>query len=1328
MGYIAESTNAQAIMQSLTAAFERENEVNDLGISRNLGTTPSQSLYHTGGTTRSSADAGAKSVVDRIAAPTIQSLNNVMMVPTQMVSYVVDEGMSKRLAWDSFPFEALDRRCVLGAAGDFGYASEFREQHEYDLPTRVTYRPDVAFGGLTDRAFQTVRDAPVAARKMLTPRPCAGRADPRDFIAEAAVLQGVLEGGSITQQQIKTFNHVLSGHRYFGAQGSVFKEAWKVAESDRLNRMAMMARLVGNGQLYIRMMFKLISMYYSAMAREEASGPATTSGSAHHASWPAAAVPTVRWLDAYPPSFSEEVTIYSVANNVAQQGTEVAHDLFRGFYVHRQAPNLLVRYATRAALDADWGTWATPAATVAAAERASSLMDLERHSKSKRFGVSQCEPKEFATHAVGGEDLFFEDFMQVHERRMFLLDAEGVPTEVLEVWLNALAAKSHVNYVARRAGTDTEQRFIPHSESVMWAVDYSRVYVHTGSMHAAEVKNTVDTVDYATRARDSHSTPSTVILDAIRWLLLKTAAEEDFFHALDLADSMAVATRTRRIRGTAAGLDMAFHAMFQGYEVKLPLDITLPAYFSPFRAQGFVSSEVEEWLALRVNMKQNLCYYKHIMQQNAFSWAAFASSASAECWTPSTGAPSARERACIQHGRELTVRRDSYALSLFDRLIVSACAHMYNWAPSRHYMVSHASARVTATSFTGVGTVEFGTLWRPHTVPHGVHVYAELWLAKKVPDFMMLPVPEGTIKWPEDKGRPIVDSAADAGQVRLGATMQAFDYKYWLADGGQVFSAQYYVAANASAGVVNRAATYKGGAAEATRLAYWRKPVQSAFPAGATNLPLDARGGMRLDGDFSNYLDPFMMEVYSHHHKLPLAWGVEHVDTTGIAPVAVPGAIRSWFRINQGAVSVAPTLTFEAPTWAVRDVEPIADYFMAALVDPLEGKFAGFHWASVTTLKPKDGTSREGASPIVTLTNMPSIRHSSALANDNEPHMPRGRGGSARRTATGGPRGRKPHATPAGKSFNKILAAAAPSELEQADQAAPDDEEVVSPTGIAAEVKGRLDHTPRVELLEEAPVLIQPDAEQFTTVDGRVIKRARIVAQGGNASRRRAVAAQAKRAGRGTIIAGAGVAGGATANLERASTSRNAVIADAVASAVMHPSTAAETYRALLSSLGSGASVAADSFADKLQSFRRPIHGLTTTRARSAAKVMNAAYADGALDINDVALIVKAAPEIGTHLPDGMRTQIPAARTLEFGTVTCELASPRGVEDLPTDPVELTDAAAYEAQANLQAEAAHWSAPPITPGAGQSPKDAALESGGARLPILDWADESEALN
>nr|QIP68015.1 MAG: RNA-dependent RNA polymerase [Bremia lactucae associated fusagravirus 2] len=1298
-------------MHSIGHAFDQSERGISFDRSRDLGSRPDGTLYSTSGHEGRLGPSGAQGqVVDAVATPVLPACNNAQMVPTQLAAYTVDADFGKRIAWDSYSFEALDRRAKITTSGGYGYNGEFVRHVDMALPERINLNATCILGGQLSATFGIVRGSPTLPLRQITTRPEPPRRDTRPYFAEAEVLQEVEDGGSVAQATLKTFNHVLSSHRYFGMQGSVFKEEWKVAEADRVRRMSLLTRLTSHGHLYVRMFYKLVSMYYSALVREEYSpvgvGDHTSFPGPQH---PAAGTPRVEWADSFPPRLSAEVEVYAVAARIAAVQNQVHADIEPGFHIYDIVGGGLYRYDNRVAMLTDWGNWATPTAQVAAVNVAGVLSDLRRFGKVSARGVTKVEPKDLPEVTIGGEDALWDEFLLIHERQRFLIDAEGVPPTALAVWMVALAARSRIS--ARNVVVSTVQRhFVPGAESTTWGVDYAKVYIHTGCQHAEEAKRAFESIPYTGRVNAVHALRSHVILDSIRWLVIKTGAEADLVQAVELADMTSAGTASASVRGVAAQFDTAFTGLMVGSSLRLPFDATLPAYLYPFRVNAQLLSETEEWFGLRANMRLNMMYYTHIMLSNAFGWASYSSSAEGGCFNLTATGLAGTAAAQQRHGRELLSRRGEYTLSLHDRMIMSCCAHAYGWSPSKAALLSIQPERIMRSSIVARDDRSFHEFWRVHTVPHAESFYNELWLVKKIPDYAVLPMPRGTVKWPEDKARPVVDSAADASEVRVGATMAPFDYKYWLADGGQAFSLQYYVAANGAVGTVTQADRFSV-AGEGVRLGVWRKPVQARWPAAPATLSLADRGGCRLTGELTDYIDPYMFSMYNHAHKLPNAYGVQRYSGAAV----LTGPSRSWFQLSQGACDIVPTLTYEAPSWAIREAEPIADYYLAALVDPLEGKFTGFHWASVGAMKPGNQGSREQSSASLASHGLSPIKTTSALANDNDPHMPRGKVGKT---------------TPAGKRLRAQLRAAreiseAPSKkvsfLAQQRFGSTDFEPEESPVVDAG---GKLS----MEQEEPEAQLITPNAGgDYVTADGKLVRSVRVMQSGGNASRLRDVRGKPTRTVKGRVMGGAGADTPARASIERTTREKASDIADAFGAMAKSPlKTARRTGAALRESLRAAGSKGAESFMTSILAAERPEAGLTRSNRKIVAASISEGLEAGTLSYQDVGLIVNRLPGLRSELPSGVTARLPVPKVLEREAVEVEVISPTGVDKIVNREVELTDTAAYEAQGALQREAADWARPSIEPGRGESVGAALKEEGAPRLPILKEIESEPA--
>ncbi|KAI9911764.1 hypothetical protein PsorP6_009287 [Peronosclerospora sorghi] len=860
------------------------------------------------------------------------------MLPTQLVFYRRSESLDRRLDWSSFPYELLERRGEITRAGVFAYPSTFLRQVEYQRPQRVSEMAHTSAGGWVSDRGEAMKNDPthcaLAPLRVLRTRPCLPTEDARALIPSAQVLAGPLRGETTAYAQLKTLNYVLSAHRFYGSRGAALKHDWKASEPERLDRFQRVCSLVSLGHKYTGMFARLLLSFYARMYVEhycvdnkvrdvcvvDLETPTDVASFK---------MPGIHFCDAKVPRFRDWVArVWRVPIVVAIAPPYTAHNYAQGYFVLRANVNVMLRYDLEAALILDFGTWARPAATIAAGEVNLRTAELDFMVHSRRDGVREIQPSELVEATIGGEALLFEKIGEIHRGVDVLLDVEGAQD--------------------------------------------------------AERMAKITPASMRTLRTSLNSVPVSLWLDAIRWLLMKTGCENDLFEADEIVSARCICNTVDFCHGRTGALIAPLDGLHSGRVLRLPLDYTLPAYLYPYREYSGLRSS-REWLSLWPMMRLNMHYYMCIMLANATYWANFATSMQRDCWNTKSGnAANAKISARRRHGCELLTRYSAYAVSLYDKVVMNACAHMYGWAPMKSTMLSCTSTRKQSTSCVNFTAQLFDVLFEEHVVPNSNHPYFEAWLLRSIPDFLTLPLPEGTIQWPVDKPKPLINPASDASQMRLSATLPSFDDKYWLADGGQAYSAQYYVASNATDDLTDPA-TYKfGTAANQVRFGQWCKPVQSHWPTAPAIV--DPTTYM-MTGVFRDYFAPAMMRMYSHESKLPLVWGVQRVTATG---TRIPGPVRSWYDITQGELRVAPTLTYIPPLWGERDVEPVADAYIAAMVDSEDERFLGYHWANVARID--NAAKGEMSTRLVTLLTSQPISDPAALANDNDPHEPaRGR-------------------------------------------------------------------------------------------------------------------------------------------------------------------------------------------------------------------------------------------------------------------------------------------------------------------------------------------------
>jgi hypothetical protein len=260
----------------------------------------------------------------------------------------------------------------------------------------------------------------------------------------------------------------------------------------------------------------------------------------------------------------------------------------------------------------------------------------------------------------------------------------------------------------------------------------------------------------------------------------------------------------------------------------------------------------------------------------------------------------------------------------------------------------------------------------PHT-PFLFHPYHDVWMMYSIPDFAVLPMTNGVVKWPANKAHPIKSVFNPTSQVRLGATLPPLTYKYWVGDGGAEFSAQYYLAENYATAATQR---------ENCLMHVWEKPMEYNLPSGTTTFEPVRLGDQGLE----QYMLPGSLCSYNHVERMTRAFGV-----SGAIGAPANGANVMWNDIVMERQNVAPALVYSGPKRIALESADLQDYTLLALSNKATGAFAGMALLpSKALLQPSPAEDRTAYSQYL---RPPPLATPAAMANDSSPEMPTNRVG-----------------------------------------------------------------------------------------------------------------------------------------------------------------------------------------------------------------------------------------------------------------------------------------------------------------------------------------------
>jgi hypothetical protein len=143
---------------------------------------------------------------------------------------------------------------------------------------------------------------------------------------------------------------------------------------------------------------------------------------------------------------------------------------------------------------------------------------------------------------------------------------------------------------------------------------------------------------------------------------------------------------------------------------------------------------------------------------------------------------------------------------------------------------------------------------------HNIPLATQEWL-RAIPEYSTLPFEDGTVKWPDDLSLPVEHTRARVDNVRLANSLPFARELGWQNDGGQSYSAQYYVSAAVDASQV-------------PTLDRWAVPHQVNYPAAPAQIAFEM-----LPAPLQNFMRPGFVNTgalntynnYAHGISIPNA-------------------------------------------------------------------------------------------------------------------------------------------------------------------------------------------------------------------------------------------------------------------------------------------------------------------------------------------------------------------------------------------------------------------------------------------------------------------------
>nr|QMU26428.1 structural/gag protein [Rosellinia necatrix mycovirus] len=549
------------------------------------------------------------------------------------------------------------------------------------------------------------------------------------------------------------------------------------------------------------------------------------------------------------------------------------------------------------------------------------------------------------------------------------VDAEAMSDEMLRlvIWALTPAVRdgAHRLSVGERTWESPLQRY---TEDMDHGV--STIYLHYG---ARAPPGTQEQVEGRLLGRGFDDTPSAtarspwtaepsraLIAQVINHFIRKHHAATDAWNAFDLVLHLAAAYTPSTIRGAAPAAPFNPVNCFGTRTLTLPPDLTAPAYFDCVRRPMDMpehATHVAGLLSLTPRELVRTAFYTAHANATSLNWASYALSMRNEEWLVANGGPGNHYRTNL--AAQLTSRLYDTEITPWQLMHRAATAHMYEFAPM-------------LTTVHAVGTLVVAE-WAPNSTPFMGNPYHDMWMLKKLPRHMLLPLENTVPSWPENEPRPMFSPTETASpRVRVARDLALFTGRAWVQDGGMMANLQYYAATpNATPTHRNiwRSDENAPAAFESPMvLGSWNSPYQYEWPANPNEFTpqfIASPGSV-----FGAYLRPGSVQNYDS--------GANRIRAVGARLVLAERTADAWARLTLDREQANVAIAYKAPTGYRVELPPVNDYSMLVW-STYDGYYAGM--SLVTHDAPTNRlplASTEGMGP----------QFPAHLANHNNPHAP----------------------------------------------------------------------------------------------------------------------------------------------------------------------------------------------------------------------------------------------------------------------------------------------------------------------------------------------------
>jgi hypothetical protein len=582
------------------------------------------------------------------------------------------------------------------------------------------------------------------------------------------------------------------------------------------------------------------------------------------------------------------------------------------------------------------------------------------------------------------------------------VDARAMTPETLRIVLSCLLPKDGNNAINVYTAHDNAQA----NNFQFWSTPYSdirfpgvpEIFIHWGDRPAQ------DTIPYG----DLVGSDRTVIADpypsqnpwpayvdqhplrgvyssfsiqvAIQHMIANHHCAGDFKQALDMITYRMFSPLPQASPAMKTNAQRALVFSSGGTDLRLPLDITLPAYFDVAWDVMPMPDSLNRFFATPAKEVLNAAYFPNYHALAALNWPSHTFTIRGQQLDELAARPLVTN-ATKDSRTHLNTHFDTPRRDMNNRwtvAVLTAMSTMYGYSPSPLTALCGPQRPVND--------------WQEHCSIYYVNPYAHMHMARCFPHHMLLPDLKSTIVWPEDQPAPMSHISDNDREFRVGRATPKYKGFNWVQDGAMEYSIRHLLALPSANGelVSDPHIPAHAGRQGDWEIGHWHAPFQHKFPVTPSFFDPIFMGPPGTH--WGNFIVPGSCNMYDLRRNRVKALGARVKDSVSVAD------LRAIKRDNNAMLGTNTTPAQGGLPYCIsvmgadgrpNERESANEYVTATIYNN-----ANVLSAFAMTLKADAIESQNNFQYTLSLLGdrpMDATRWPAYLANDNNPEVPRPR-------------------------------------------------------------------------------------------------------------------------------------------------------------------------------------------------------------------------------------------------------------------------------------------------------------------------------------------------